>query len=193
VIHATGLPTILSPTTCGCSVSPRRASCGWTGPRRHPSAGSTPSGNSRLRLQLAGSPHRTGRIEFLIVRTGRSPPAPPHPALRRRRCSRFQVTLTWRGLPPLRSIALSGALAGGNAPGKQDALFSTLKGSHNPCAGGGIFVYYLADSTLSGSGSVRGLLPGALPPAIKSPPPRGSSPDKSNGFFRSLYSPEDSA
>src|SRR5262249_37650749 len=40
------------------------------------------------------------------------------PVSRRRSCSRLQVTLTWRGLPPLRLIALSGALAGGNAPGK---------------------------------------------------------------------------
>ena len=42
--------------------------------------------------------------------TGRSPPAAPHPVSPRRSCSRLQVTLTWRGLPPLRPSALSGAL-----------------------------------------------------------------------------------
>ena len=122
LIHAIDLPTILSPITCACSVSPRRVTCRWIRPRPHPSAGSTPSGNSGLRLQLAGSPHHTGRIEFLIVRTGRSPPAAPHPALRRRSCSRFQVTLTWRGLPPLRSLALSGAQAQANGLGKEADL-----------------------------------------------------------------------
>ena len=135
LIHAIDLPTILSPITCACSVSPRHVTCRWIGPRRHPSAGSSPSGNSGLRLQLAGSPHHSGRIEFLIVRTGRSPPAAPHPALRRRSCSRFQVTLTWRGLPPLRSIALSGAQAQANGLGLEDPpiLAPTLKG-RNRCS-----------------------------------------------------------
>ena len=117
LIHATGLPTILSPTTCGCSVSPRHVSCRWIGPRWHPSLGYAPSGNSGLRLQIADSPLPTGRIEFLIVRTGRSSPAAPHPVSRRRSCRRFQVTLTWRGLSPLRSVALSGALSPGRAGG----------------------------------------------------------------------------
>src|SRR5271165_2772696 len=39
LIHATDLPTILSPTSCGCSVSPRHVTCRWIGPRSHPSAG----------------------------------------------------------------------------------------------------------------------------------------------------------
>jgi len=129
LIHAIDLPTILSPITCACSVSPRHVTCRWIGPRRHPSAGSSPSGNSGLRLQLAGSPHHSGRIEFLIVRTGRSPPAAPHPALRRRSCSRFQVTLTWRGLPPLRSIALSGAQAQANGPGEESAPLASPEGA----------------------------------------------------------------
>jgi hypothetical protein len=32
-----------------------------------------------------------GRIEFVILRTGRSPPAALHPASRRRSCSRLQA------------------------------------------------------------------------------------------------------
>ena len=46
----------------------------------------SPNGNSGLRHSLAGSPHHAGRIEFLIVRTGRSPPAAPHPVSPRRSC-----------------------------------------------------------------------------------------------------------
>ena len=130
LIHALGLPAIPPPTTCGCFVSPRHVPCRWIGPRPRPSLGSAPSGTSGLRHWLADSPLPAGRIEFLIVRTSRSPPAALHPVLRRRSYSRFQVTLTWRGLPPLRSSALSGALAGGNAPGKGDARSPTLKGSH---------------------------------------------------------------
>ena len=110
LIHAPGLPTIPSPTTCGCSVSSGHATHRRIGPRLLPH-GNTPNGNSGLRHSLAGSPHRTGRIEFLIVRTGRSPPAAPHPLSPRRSCSRLQVTLPWRGLPPLQPGALSGALA----------------------------------------------------------------------------------
>ncbi len=33
----------------------------------------------------------SGRIAFVILRTDRSPPAAPHPALRRRSCSRLQA------------------------------------------------------------------------------------------------------
>lgn len=33
----------------------------------------------------------SGRIEFVILRTDRSPPAAPHPALLRRSCSRLQA------------------------------------------------------------------------------------------------------
>ena len=110
LIHAPGLPTIPSPTTCG-----RSASSGHVTPRRvEPRSlphGSSPNGNSGLRHSLAGSPRHTGRIEFLIVRTGRSPPAAPHPVSPRRSCRRLQVTLTWRGLSPLQPGALSGALA----------------------------------------------------------------------------------
>ena len=46
---------------------------------------------SRLRLRMAGSSIAPGRIEFVILRTGRSPPAAPHHALLRRSCIRLQV------------------------------------------------------------------------------------------------------
>ena len=110
LIHAPDLPTIPPPTTCVRSVSPRHVTCRRIEPRLLP-YGFSPNGNSGLRHSVAGSPRSTGRIEFLIVRTGRSPPAAPHPVSPRRSCSRLQVTSTWRGLSPLRSCALSGALA----------------------------------------------------------------------------------
>ena len=85
LIHAPGLPTLPSPTTCGRSVSSGHATPRRIGPRLLPH-GLTPNGNSGLRHSLAGSPRHTGRIEFLIVRTGRSPPAAPHPVSPRRSC-----------------------------------------------------------------------------------------------------------
>jgi hypothetical protein len=45
----------------------------------------------RLRHCYAGSPISPGRIEFVILRTGRSPPAALHLASRRRSCSRLQA------------------------------------------------------------------------------------------------------
>jgi hypothetical protein len=45
----------------------------------------------RLRHCYAGSPITPGRIEFVILRTGRSPPAALHLASRRRSCSRLQA------------------------------------------------------------------------------------------------------
>ncbi len=45
----------------------------------------------RLRHCYAGSPITPGRIEFVILRTGRSPPAALHPASRRRSCSWLQA------------------------------------------------------------------------------------------------------
>ena len=57
---------------------------------------------SRLRHSLAGSPESPGRIGFVILRTGRSPPVALHPASRRRSYSRLQAgAYTWRGLAPL--------------------------------------------------------------------------------------------
>ena len=158
LIHAFGLPAIPSPPTCGCSASPRYAACRRVGPRFHPH-GSSPNGNSGLRLWLAGSSHLTGRIEFSFLpyrgdflRTSRSPPAAPHPASRRRSCSRLQVTLTWRGLAPLRLNALSGALAHGASRG--------LRRLPSPPSGGGV------RATLS-----PGLRPGLryfAPPGLRS-------------------------
>jgi hypothetical protein len=40
---------------------------------------------------MAGSSIAPGRIEFVILRTGRSPPAAPHYASLRRSCIRLQV------------------------------------------------------------------------------------------------------
>ena len=82
LIHALGLPSILSPNTNGLSASPGHATPRRVEPREPPH-GSSPNGNSGLRLCYAGSPNHTGRIEFLIVRTGRSPPVASHHALRR--------------------------------------------------------------------------------------------------------------
>src|SRR2546421_2665242 len=45
----------------------------------------------RLRHCYAGSPIAPGRIEFVILRTGRSPPAALHSASRRRSCSWLQA------------------------------------------------------------------------------------------------------
>ena len=115
LIHAPGLPTLPSPTTCGCFVSSGHVAHRRIEPRLLPH-GSSPNGNSRLRLSAADSPHHTGRIEFLIVRTSGSPPAAPHPVSPRRSCSRLQVTLTWRGLAPLQPGALSGALPRASSP-----------------------------------------------------------------------------
>jgi len=46
---------------------------------------------SRLRHWQAGSSSAPGRIEFVILRTGRSPPAALHHALLRRSCIRLQA------------------------------------------------------------------------------------------------------
>src|SRR5512136_3157010 len=46
---------------------------------------------SRLHHSSAGSPILTGRIEFVILRMDRSPPAAPHPASLRRSCIRLQA------------------------------------------------------------------------------------------------------
>jgi hypothetical protein len=46
---------------------------------------------SRLRRCTVGSPITPGRIEFVILRTGRSPPAALHHASLRRSCIRLQA------------------------------------------------------------------------------------------------------
>jgi hypothetical protein len=50
-----------------------------------------PGDRSRLRHFLAGSPKTPGRIGFVILRTGRSPPVALHPASQRRSYSRLQA------------------------------------------------------------------------------------------------------
>src|SRR5215469_8774038 len=72
-IHALRLPAIPSPNTCGCSALSGHATPRQVEPRLHPSMGSSPNEISGLYHSLAGSPHHTGRIEFVILRTGRSP------------------------------------------------------------------------------------------------------------------------
>src|SRR6516165_32338 len=132
LIHALSLPALPSPTTCGCSALPGHVTHPQVEPRLLPH-GIFPNRNSELHPSLAGSPHHAGRIEFSFLpylgdflRTGRSPPAALHPVSRRRRCSRLQVTLTWRGLPPLRLSALSGAQGRGFSPAtKRAPTFST--------------------------------------------------------------------
>jgi hypothetical protein len=111
LIHVPGLPIIPSPTTrCtpGVALS------------RYPSARrASHTYGSGLHLSLAGSPAAPGRIEFVILRTDRSPPAALHLASWRRSCSRFtgRRAYTWRGLSPLWSSTLSGALgATGRSP-----------------------------------------------------------------------------
>ncbi len=83
LIHVSDLPIPPSPTT------PQSLDADFA---RYPSSHRVPhSRGSRLHLSLAGSPTLTGRIEFVILRMDRSPPAAPHPASRRRSCSRLQA------------------------------------------------------------------------------------------------------
>jgi hypothetical protein len=83
LLHNTDLPIPLSPIT---RQSPNAALA------RYPSARWMPrSSGSRLHHWLAGSPILTGRIEFVILRMDRSPPAALHPVSRRRSCIRLQA------------------------------------------------------------------------------------------------------
>jgi len=91
------LPTIPSSTTLlpfpRCSFDTSHQ------PNRLPrlSPGQTSAGRRESRRAVRGSPlarrlpDRLGRIRFVILRTGRSPPVAPHPALRRRSYFRLQV------------------------------------------------------------------------------------------------------
>lgn len=83
LIHVSDLPIPPSPTT------PQALDVDFA---RYPSSRRVSHlRGSRLHLSYAGSPTLTGRIEFVILRMDRSPPAAPHPALRRRSCSRLQA------------------------------------------------------------------------------------------------------
>ena len=83
LIHVSDLPIRPSPTT------PQALNVDFT---RYPSSRRVSRlRRSRLHHFPAGSPTLTGRIEFVILRMDRSPPAAPHPASRRRSCSRLQA------------------------------------------------------------------------------------------------------
>ena len=83
LLHHTDLPIPLSPTTCQ-SLDVALS--------RYPSAHRVSLFlGSRLHHCLAGSPTLTGRIEFVILRMDRSPPAAPHPVSRRRSCIWLQA------------------------------------------------------------------------------------------------------
>jgi hypothetical protein len=83
LIHVSDLPIPPSPTT------PQALDVDFA---RYPSSRRVSHlHGSRLHLFPAGSPTLTGRIEFVILRMDRSPPAAPHPASRRRSCSRLQA------------------------------------------------------------------------------------------------------
>ena len=84
LIHALGLRTLLSPTTGARSASSGQGTLSppQVGPSLLPH-GSSPNRNSGLRHYLAGSPHHPGPIEFVNLRTGRSPLVAPHYASRR--------------------------------------------------------------------------------------------------------------
>jgi hypothetical protein len=86
LIHSPDLPALPSPTTCG---SPGRRRTPW----RHEPDTLSFFRRAGLRHSLAGSPYHAGRIEFVILRTGRSPPAALHLASRRRSCRPVTV---WR-------------------------------------------------------------------------------------------------
>jgi len=83
LIHVSDLPTPPSPTT------PQALDADFA---RYPSSRRVSRlRRSRLHHFPAGSPTLTGRIEFVILRMDRSPPAAPHPTSRRRSCSRLQA------------------------------------------------------------------------------------------------------
>jgi hypothetical protein len=83
LIHVSDLPIPPSPTT------PQALDADFA---RYPSSRRVSHARgSRLHLPLADSPTLTGRIEFVILRMNRSPPAAPHPASRRRSSSWLQA------------------------------------------------------------------------------------------------------
>ena len=82
LIHALDLPIPPSPTTPSPSVSLLHAP---------PQLTEYPVSGSRLHHLPAGSPDLVSRIEFVILRMDRAPPAASHPVLRRRSCIRFHA------------------------------------------------------------------------------------------------------
>ena len=132
LIHAPGLPTIPSPITSKRSASPGQGTLPHqrVRPRLLPFWVLLPMGTRDFAIATQAR-HTSGRIEFSFLslrrdflRTSRSPPVASHHASRRdlalqrdRGYVRLQVTLTWRGLSPLRPSALSGARSAGLQPG----------------------------------------------------------------------------
>ena len=96
LIHSPDLPTLPSPTTCE---SPGRlCTPGRRGPDSSPQFRDDGASLTMSRLAVLA-----GRIEFSFLphsgdflRTGRSPPAAPHPVLRRRSC---RLVTAWRWIP----------------------------------------------------------------------------------------------
>jgi len=86
LIHSPDLPALPSPTTCESPGRPRTPE--RRGPDSHPHLPGCGASLTMSRLAVLA-----GRIEFVILRTGRSPPAAPHPALRRRSC---RLITAWR-------------------------------------------------------------------------------------------------
>jgi hypothetical protein len=82
LIHASGPLIIPPPTTLGLPPSLSHPTPQRVGLLTPVSPGFAIESQAR---QLSG------RIAFVILRTDRSPPAAPHPALRRRSCSRLQA------------------------------------------------------------------------------------------------------
>jgi len=83
LVHVLGLPILPSPAT---RCAPVVAFARYPSARR-----ASRFSGSGLRRPLGGSPAAPGRIEFVILRTDRSPPAALHLASRRRSCSRLQA------------------------------------------------------------------------------------------------------
>ena len=109
LLHAPELPIPPSPNT------PQSLDIAFA---RYPLAYRVPQRiGSRLHHWLAGSPALAGRIEFVSLRMDRSPPAAPHPASRRRSCSRLQAGERLPGgdfhpsVQQYKQRALAGALA----------------------------------------------------------------------------------
>ena len=135
LIHAPGLPTLLSPTICADCVLPGHVTPRQIAPRSllH---GTPPNENSGLRHCTAGSPSDTGRIEFLFVRTGRSPPAAHYPVSRRRNCLPLLVYVEpERTSTSLTECATSGAHCGsGSYRSQRRAASPIVSKSQGKCA-----------------------------------------------------------
>ena len=79
-------PSPLEPGLVSVQSLPRESTLWWVAPRRAQASWASPIGS-----RLAAT---TGRIEFVILRTGRSPRVAPHPASRRRSYVRLQSQTT---------------------------------------------------------------------------------------------------